>query len=39
MANIPSIAEKCKGAMLASAIGDALGWPNELKASNTKKKI
>src|SRR5690606_23926148 len=38
MANIPSIAEKCKGAMLASAIGDALGWPNELKASNTIKK-
>lgn len=38
MANIPSIAEKCKGAMLASAIGDALGWPNELKASNTQKK-
>jgi ADP-ribosylglycohydrolase len=38
MAIIPSIAEKCTGAMLASAIGDALGWPNELRASNTIKK-
>ena len=26
---IPTISEKCQGAMLASAIGDALGWPNE----------
>ena len=37
MAITPSIAEKCTGAMLASAIGDALGWPNEPGASNTKK--
>ncbi len=37
MANIPTIAEKSTGAILASAIGDALGWPNELKASNTAK--
>jgi len=37
MANIPSIAEKCTGALLASGIGDALGWPNELRASNTIK--
>lgn len=29
--------EKCKGAMLASAIGDALGWPNETRANNTMK--
>jgi len=35
MANIPTIAEKCTGALLASGIGDALGWPNELRASNT----
>jgi len=26
--------EKCTGAMLASAIGDALGWPNERRARN-----
>ena len=26
---IPTIAEKCQGAMIATAIGDALGWPNE----------
>lgn len=35
MGNIPTIAEKSTGALLASAIGDALGWPNELKANNT----
>ena len=29
MNTIPSIIEKYTGAMLASAIGDALGWPNE----------
>ena len=27
--SIPTIAEKCKGALLATAVGDALGWPNE----------
>lgn len=31
---IPTQIEKCKGAMLATAIGDALGWPNELRSSN-----
>lgn len=29
--------EKCTGAMLASAIGDALGWPNESRANNVEK--
>lgn len=30
--------EKCQGAMLASAIGDALGWPNEIRAKNINRK-
>jgi len=30
--------EKCKGAMLATAIGDALGWPNEPRSKNRTKK-
>lgn len=34
---IPSQIEKCKGAMLATAIGDALGWPNEPRAKNKTK--
>lgn len=34
---MPTKHEKCQGAMLATAIGDALGWPNELRSSNTKK--
>lgn len=34
---IPSQIEKCKGAMLGTAIGDALGWPNEPHAKNRKK--
>jgi ADP-ribosylglycohydrolase len=38
MSRIPMINEKCAGAFVASAIGDALGWPNELRASNTSKK-
>lgn len=29
--------EKCKGAMLAAAIGDALGWPNEPRSKNRIK--
>lgn len=29
--------EKCKGAMLAAAIGDALGWPNEPRSKNRAK--
>lgn len=37
MAIIPSITDKCTGALLASAIGDALGWPNEFRANNTSK--
>lgn len=32
---IPTLIEKCKGAMLATAIGDALGWPNEQRSRNT----
>lgn len=35
---IPTLIEKCKGAMLAVAIGDALGWPNEPRAKNRVKK-
>lgn len=34
---IPAQIEKCKGAMLATAIGDALGWPNERRAKNKVK--
>lgn len=34
---IPSKIEKCKGAMLATAIGDALGWPNEPRSKNRAK--
>ncbi len=36
---IPSYMEKCKGAMVATAIGDALGWPNELRSKNRAKKL
>lgn len=35
---IPVQIEKCKGAMVASAIGDALGWPNEPRSKNRAKK-
>jgi len=34
---IPIQIEKCKGAMLATAIGDALGWPNEPRSKNRTK--
>lgn len=34
---IPTQIEKCKGAMLATAIGDALGWPNEPRSKNRAK--
>lgn len=34
---IPTRIEKCKGAMLATAIGDALGWPNEPRSKNRAK--
>ena len=36
---IPTRIEKCKGAMLATAIGDALGWPNEQRSKNTTKSL
>lgn len=36
-AMIPTPLDKCKGAMVATAIGDALGWPNELRAKNDKR--
>ena len=35
---IPNQTDKCKGAMLATAIGDALGWPNEMNSKNRIKK-
>lgn len=34
---VPTKMEKCKGAMLATAIGDALGWPNEPRSKNKMK--
>lgn len=37
MSGIPIIEEKCIGAFIASAIGDALGWPNELRSNNVDK--
>ena len=33
----PDRIEKCTGAMLATAIGDALGWPYESRSKNTNK--
>lgn len=39
MSNIPSIHEKCTGALLASAIGDALGWPYEFRSRNTNENL
>ena len=33
----PSKLDKCRGAMVATAIGDALGWPNEDRSGNTQK--
>lgn len=38
MLNFPSRLDKCRGAMVATAIGDALGWPNEDRSGNTSKK-
>jgi len=35
---IPTQVEKCKGAMLGTAIGDALGWPNEPRSKNRAKR-
>lgn len=37
-AAIPIRTDKCKGAMLAAAIGDAMGWPNEPRAKNIRKE-
>ena len=37
--NIPSIREKCTGALLASAIGDSLGWPYEFRARNVQNNL
>lgn len=34
---IPVLLDKCKGAMVATAIGDAMGWPYELRAKNAQK--
>lgn len=34
---IPIIEDKCRGAMLATAIGDALGWPLEIRCKNQDK--
>lgn len=34
---IPTQPDKCKGAMIATAIGDALGWPNEIHSKNKSK--
>lgn len=33
---VPTKKEKCQGAMLAAAIGDALGWPNERTQDKTQ---
>lgn len=38
MPTIPTQIEKCRGAMLATAIGDALGWPNEPQSKNQIKR-
>lgn len=37
MSTLPTISDKCTGSILASAIGDALGWPNEFNANNITK--
>lgn len=37
LTSIPAKSEKCKGAMVATAIGDALGWPNERRGGNQSK--
>lgn len=34
---IPTKLDKCRGAMVLSAIGDALGWPNEARSGNSQK--
>jgi ADP-ribosylglycohydrolase len=39
MSSAPVKSEKCEGAILDSAIGDALGWPNEYRARNASKNL
>ena len=39
MNGIPSLNEKCTGALLASAVGDALGWPYESRARNSTYSV
>ena len=39
MNNIPTVREKCTGALLASAIGDALGWPYEFRSRNNARNF
>ena len=39
MNGMPSLLEKCTGALVASAIGDALGWPYELRARNSSRPV
>lgn len=34
---LPTQIDKCKGSMLATAIGDAMGWPNELRAKSVQR--
>ena len=34
---IPTQTDKCRGAMIATAIGDALGWPNEIRSKTSLK--
>ena len=36
---IPNQTDKCTGAMIATAIGDALGWPNECRSKNKVKSF
>ncbi|WP_314047875.1 ADP-ribosylglycohydrolase family protein [Selenomonas noxia] len=36
---IPAQIEKCKGAMLLTAVGDAMGWPNEPRAKNREARL
>lgn len=38
VSNLPTKIEKCKGAMIATAIGDALGWPHENRANNISQE-
>lgn len=38
MLNVPLIQYKCKGALLAAAIGDALGWQFEVNSFNISEK-